>query len=258
MHLILTGATGVVGSSVLDAMLKNKEVTTISILSRRPVPLADQAQDPRVHVIIHEDFAQYPPEVLEQLKGAQGVVWALGVRPMTVGKEEYLRITKDYPTAAASAFSSSLATETTEKDPFRFVFVSGAFATQKPGPFHPLYARTKGQTEARLSEIAAQSQGRFVVDSLRASTVDPTGHEAVLKVVPRDGVLKRLGFAANRVLVPAMYAPSEPLGRFLTGLALGKYEAQLAEGGTEGAKVGRLPRVRLLENPMFRRLIGLP
>lgn len=85
MHLILTGATGLVGSGVLDAMLKSKEITKISILSRRPVPLA--ANDPRANVIIHKDFENYEPELLNKLQGANGVVWALGISQLKVTKE---------------------------------------------------------------------------------------------------------------------------------------------------------------------------
>jgi uncharacterized protein YbjT (DUF2867 family) len=85
MHLILTGATGLVGSGVLDAMLKSKEITKISILSRRPVPMA--AGDPRVNVITHSDFTRYSSGVLEQLQGASGVVWALGISQLKVTEE---------------------------------------------------------------------------------------------------------------------------------------------------------------------------
>lgn len=87
MHLILTGATGLIGSSVLDAMLKMTEVTKISILSRRPVAMAEDAKDPRVSVIIHKDFSNYGPEVLSKLQGATGAVWALGISQSKVSKE---------------------------------------------------------------------------------------------------------------------------------------------------------------------------
>ncbi|RBQ96657.1 hypothetical protein VDGD_20216 [Verticillium dahliae] len=87
MHLILTGATGLVGTSVLDAMLKTDAITKISILSRRPVPMAQNSDDPRVQVIIHKDFAQYEPEVMDKLQGATGAVWALGVSQTQASKE---------------------------------------------------------------------------------------------------------------------------------------------------------------------------
>lgn len=87
MHLILTGATGLVGSGVLDAMIKMKDVTKISILSRRPIPMADDAKDPRINVIIHKDFEKYDPELLDKLRGANGAVWALGISQNKVSKE---------------------------------------------------------------------------------------------------------------------------------------------------------------------------
>lgn len=97
MHLILTGATGLVGSAVLDAMLAMPEITRISILSRRPVPMIEdriQKKDPvasdkdRVRVILHKDFAKYDDELINgPLRGAAGVVWALGISQLQVSKE---------------------------------------------------------------------------------------------------------------------------------------------------------------------------
>lgn len=87
MHLILTGATGLVGNAALDAMIRSKEVTKISLLSRRPVQRAIDARDPRINVILHEDFGKYEKSVIDQLQGATGVVWALGVSQNDVDKE---------------------------------------------------------------------------------------------------------------------------------------------------------------------------
>lgn len=86
MHLILTGATGLIGSACLQAMLSNKAVTAVTVLSRRQVPQAEGHE--KVHVILHKDFSTYPPDVLEQLKGAEGCVWALGVSQNDVPNKE--------------------------------------------------------------------------------------------------------------------------------------------------------------------------
>jgi len=84
MHLILTGATGLVGSAVLHHMLSTPSITHISILSRRPVSQAEG--HPKAQVIIHKDFNVYDEEVLGKLKGAEGVVWALGISATQVSK----------------------------------------------------------------------------------------------------------------------------------------------------------------------------
>jgi len=86
MHLILTGATGLVGSGVLQHILcVPNQVTKLSILSRKPVPLAEG--HPQVTVIQHDDFTKYPPDVLEKLKGAEGCIWALGISQTEVKAE---------------------------------------------------------------------------------------------------------------------------------------------------------------------------
>jgi hypothetical protein len=87
MHLILTGATGLVGSAVLSHILSLPagQITRLSVLSRKPVPMANGHSN--VHVIQQDDFSKYDSSVLEQLKVADGCVWALGVSQNDVGKE---------------------------------------------------------------------------------------------------------------------------------------------------------------------------
>jgi uncharacterized protein YbjT (DUF2867 family) len=87
MHLILTGATGLVGSAVLSHMLTlpTTQINQISILSRKPVPMAEG--HPHVTVIMHDDFGSYPQELLDRLKGAEGCVWAIGTPISMVERE---------------------------------------------------------------------------------------------------------------------------------------------------------------------------
>ncbi|KAM0326631.1 hypothetical protein ACHAQA_006500 [Verticillium albo-atrum] len=254
MHLILTGATGLVGSGVLDAMIKMKDVTKISILARRPVPMAEAANDPRINVILHTDFNSYGPEVLSQLKGAKGVVWALGISQNLVSKEDYVKITKDFTLAAAEAFAPLASAD----DPFRFIYVSGEGATQSPGRFTPIFGRVKGETETLLSELRATHPG-LLTESVRPAGVDAGHHPAIQPYIPNPGFLHN---AMTTVLMPPItlfakgwHSPTEPLGKFLTGMAMGKYDTQLAAGGQ-----GVLPLKggsRIVENVGFRRIFGL-
>ncbi|KAJ5468742.1 hypothetical protein N7475_006494 [Penicillium sp. IBT 31633x] len=193
MHLILTGATGLVGSSVLDAMLKNTAISKISILSRSPVRMAEAANDARVSVITHKDFESYTPELLDQLKDADGCVWALGISQTKVTKEEYVKITKDYTLAAANAFS----TIKPSNHPFRFIHVSGEGATQNPGRFSPIFARVKGETEVLLGSLSEQNS-TFRADSVRPAFVDSATHDAIKPYIPTNavvGVVSNLGMA---------------------------------------------------------------
>lgn len=88
MHLVLTGATGLIGSAVLQTMLTTPSVSQITILSRRPVAQAEGHSKARV--IIHQDYTTYDAQVMEALKDADGVVWAQGISAMKVGKEYVL------------------------------------------------------------------------------------------------------------------------------------------------------------------------
>ncbi|KAL6365320.1 hypothetical protein LRP88_01307 [Fusarium phalaenopsidis] len=252
MHVILTGATGLVGSGVLDAMLKTKDITKISILSRRPVPMATDSKDPRVNVIIHNDFATYKPEVLRELAGARGCVWALGISQNKVTKEDYVRITKDYALEAAKAFST-LAGE--GEEPFRFVYVSGEGATQSPGRFSPIFARVKGETETALGEMSTKISS-LQADSVRPAFVDAAAHEAIQKYIPDPGAMYR---GMITVLGPPMrafyksgHSPTPILGDFLTKMAMGK-----VDGKIEGPGAFRLGGSWIVENVGFRRVMGL-
>jgi uncharacterized protein YbjT (DUF2867 family) len=84
MHLVLTGATGLVGSAVLQQMLVSPTVSKVSILSRRPVAQVEGHE--KAKVIIHKNYAEYPPQLLEQLKDVDGVVWAQGISSTLVSK----------------------------------------------------------------------------------------------------------------------------------------------------------------------------
>ncbi|ROW05732.1 hypothetical protein VMCG_05159 [Cytospora schulzeri] len=251
MHLILTGATGLVGSAVLDAMLKMKDITRISIISRRLIKMTEDVQDPRVNVILHNDFENYDSDLLGKVEGAIGCVWALGISQTQVGKEEYVRIIKDFPLRAAEAFQ----TLSSPSQPFNFVYVSGEGATQAPGRFTPTFGRVKGDTEIALSELR-KANPSFHAISIRPGFVDVAQHDAIKGYIPQPGALKN---AVDTLLGPPIrrfakgtWSPTEPAGRFMTEMAMGKWHGQFEGHGVE--KLGDFP---IVSNAGFRRLAGL-
>ncbi|CAK7262772.1 hypothetical protein SEPCBS119000_000155 [Sporothrix epigloea] len=284
MHLILTGATGLVGGGALDAMLRMPEITRISVLTRRPVPmLADRikANDPltakdRVRVILHEDFLKYSDALLKnELKGAVGVVWALGISQLSVSKDEYVVITKDYTLAAAEAFRKIPAEDDgkTETEPFRFVYVSGHGAETKPGRMTQRFGRVKGEVEVALAEMTNQRPNPapgsglrpFIGSSVRPAGVDPQGHTALTPYVPE---VPQLSMRLTRTILgpvlratyPSMVSPTLPLGTFLAGSALGKYSSQLVSEATKTA--GDVEwyggcQFAIVNNTAFRRIMEL-
>ncbi|KAK1445579.1 nucleoside-diphosphate-sugar epimerase [Colletotrichum melonis] len=254
MHLILTGATGLVGSGVLDAMIKMKDITKISILSRSPIPMAEASKDPRINVIIHKDFEKYDADVLDKLKGANGAVWALGISQNKVSKEDYVKITKDYTLEAAKAFANL----PPNNEPFRFIYVSGEGATQTPGRFSAIFARVKGETETLLSEMRAANP-RLRAESVRPAFVDKAGHKAAETYAPNAGALynamNMLLGPVIRATMPSFVSPTEVLGKFMSEMAMGKMDDGLTAGGKGIITLNG--GLRVVENVGFRRLAGL-
>jgi hypothetical protein len=170
-----------------------------------------------------------------------------------------VKITKDYTLAAADA----LATLTTAPAaPFHFVFVSGEGVTHTPGRFTPIFSRVKGETELALSARQAASSSSSSSAPLRVTTVRPAmvdgGHHAAIQ--PFLPIRPLWWRAAERALRPvvdsglfkASHSPTQELGEFLMGTAMGRFDGRLSGPGVIDA--GGMP---VVENVAFRRLMGL-
>ena len=170
-------------------------------------------------------------------------------------RREYIKITKDYALAAAGAFADL----PPEGEPFRFVYVSGSGTTQTPGLFSTLYSRVKGETETLLSEMRAKTP-RLLAESARPAAVDADQHPAIKPYIPDPGRIYTYTAAVAlppiRHLAKWLHSPTEPLGRFLTGMAMGKFDKELAAGAKDIVTLNG--GLRIVENSAIRRLEGLP
>ena len=259
MHLILTGATGLVGASVLHNMLAQESISRISILSRRPVKMAEGHD--KAKVIIHNDFLKYDQTLLDELKDAHGCVWALGVSQNSVNKEyvkavhsqaalqanptgrQYFEITHDYPLAAARAFSTLH-----PESPFTFVYVSGEGATQTPGTFTLLFGRVKGQIESALVDFGKQNT-MFKVFNVRPAGVDEGKHPEIQPFVPKQPMYKQALLAPMRPFFQSYLTPTREMGKIMTELAMSKGDP------LEGKDIGM--GGRMVPNVAIRRMAGL-
>lgn len=64
-------SAGNIGGGVLEACLRDPSVTSIVALSRRPLKI----EDPKVKVILHEDFSSYSAEIYEEALSCDGAIW---------------------------------------------------------------------------------------------------------------------------------------------------------------------------------------
>lgn len=140
------GATGAVGSEVFRQALLHPSITRLTLLLRRPLPpdLEPSPPSPKLTTIIHSDFLSYPSSLLDQIRGADGVLWCMGVTgavTRSTPENGYDAVTRDYPIAAAKAFSTL---KNKGEGKFVFAYLSAAAANQVEGSYWLHAAKIKG------------------------------------------------------------------------------------------------------------------
>jgi uncharacterized protein YbjT (DUF2867 family) len=140
MNLLITGATGMVGSELLRQAIADNDVHSITALSRKPLDI----RHPKLRTVIHKDFLDYS-SLRSLFADCDVCAWCLGVSQLQVSKEEYHVITYDYTMAAAKAILVA-------NPKICFVFVSGEGADQS-GQAKTLFGKVKGKAEKDLMEL---------------------------------------------------------------------------------------------------------
>jgi nucleoside-diphosphate-sugar epimerase len=74
MRYIITGTSGFIGTEILAQALLNPLITSLLILSRRPLP-AISSLDSRIKVVVLENFLSYPDALKSELTGVKAVLW---------------------------------------------------------------------------------------------------------------------------------------------------------------------------------------
>jgi hypothetical protein len=98
MKLILTGTTGFIGQEVLAQALSHPSITSIIALSRKPLP-PTFASNPKLRLVLIDDFSTYSPSVLSQLSGADACIWYIYSSaqplPFAFGQVELSSLSRD-------------------------------------------------------------------------------------------------------------------------------------------------------------------
>lgn len=137
MKIIVTGATGLIGSEVVRAALADKAIEEVILLVRN----RSELRHSKITSVIHKDFSDFTA-AKEYVERADALIWCLGISQTQVSKKQYEIITYDY-TKACIDFCKQV------KPSIRFVFVSGdgADRTEKS---RTLFKRLKGKSENAL------------------------------------------------------------------------------------------------------------
>ena len=136
MTILIFGATGAAGGSVLLACLAAPDVKEVRTITRRPLSL----RHPKLRSYVHLDYLDYSA-VEDVFRGIDACFFCLGISVSQVsGEPEYRKITQNFAVAAARALKAA-------SPHASFHYISGKGAAQK-SPF--MWARVKAETEKRL------------------------------------------------------------------------------------------------------------
>lgn len=80
MKLIVTGATGLVGSEVIRLALRNPAVTSVVAIARKPVlapaSVGNESQTSKLQSVILESWTSpYPESVIRHFEDADACIW---------------------------------------------------------------------------------------------------------------------------------------------------------------------------------------
>lgn len=139
-NILIAGASGMVGSHLLDICIQSEEIETIFILSRKP----STDHHKKVKEIIVNDFLNYD-KIIPMIKGIDVVFFCIGVYTGAVDRDTFRTITIDYPVELAKAVY-------THSPASKFILLSGAGAdrTEKS---KVMFAKDKGIAENKLFDI---------------------------------------------------------------------------------------------------------
>src|SRR5580698_4628199 len=136
-HLVIIGATGMVGGYALRYALEQRDVGAVTAIGRKKLGIAH----PKLEEVLHADFADCSA-LAAPLAGQDAAVFCLGTYTGVVTDAELRTITLDYTVEFARVLHGS-----SPGASFSFLSGSGADPT---GQSRLPYARYKGEAENQL------------------------------------------------------------------------------------------------------------
>ena len=138
--ILITGASGMVGSLILERCLESQQVATVSSLVRKSCGRNHH----KLHEIVVPDFTKLDA-CRDAFSDVDTVFYCLGVYTGAVSRDQFRQITVEFP--------EILARSVQEQSPnVRFCLLSGAGADRSERS-RLMFARDKGMIENRLSAM---------------------------------------------------------------------------------------------------------
>jgi uncharacterized protein YbjT (DUF2867 family) len=222
MNILLFGATGMVGQSVLREALLDPRVTHIRSVGRTRTGCSH----PKLSEVVQADLFDCTP-VADQLQGFDACLFCLGVSAGGLSEAAYSRISFDLTLGVAKLL--------VEANPaMRFVYVSGA-GTDSTEQGRIMWARVKGRTENALLRLPFKNAYMF-----RPGLIRP------LHGVRSKTLAYRLIYTLTRPLLPLLthWLPEHALTSVQVGQAMlnAVITGTHPSGVLESGEIGRMAR----------------
>jgi uncharacterized protein YbjT (DUF2867 family) len=148
MNVVLFGATGMVGQSVLRECLLDPDVNNVISVVRTPTTPTNA----KLRELVLPDFTNYSAAEAE-LTGLDACFFCLGVASSGMSEADYARITHDFTLAAATTLARLNPSMT-------FIYVSGS-GTDSTERGRIMWARVKGKTENDILKLPFKAAYMF-------------------------------------------------------------------------------------------------
>jgi nucleoside-diphosphate-sugar epimerase len=176
LNVIFIGASGMVGSAVMEECLANPAVSSVLSLGRSSCG----RQHPKLRELVHKDLYDLAP-IAGQLRGFNACFYTLGVTSAGMNEADYSRLTYDMTKSVAEALLPL-------NPDMAIVFVSGA-SSDSTEQGKVMWARVKGRAENLLLRMP-----------FRAVTI-----------IRLAGLVPAKGFRSKTFLYRLFYVPLGPL-----------------------------------------------
>ena len=166
-HVLLIGASGLIGSHLLQQLIDNTDISKITLLLRRELPV----KSPKV-MQVTVDFSDYD-SWMGYFKDIDAVFCSIGTtRSKTPALAEYRKVDFDIPAQAI------LAAEKNQVAKFMLVSSVGAESNSKN-----FYLKIKGEVEAVLNQSNIPTRGIFQPSLLLGERKEKRFGEAVARFI---------------------------------------------------------------------------
>lgn len=205
---LITGATGMVGSKALAALLAHSEISKVIAVGRRKTEI----QHKKLVEIIHDNFLDYS-SIQKEFVNIDVCIYCLSVYQNQASKAEYESITCDYQKALTDVLE--------ETNPELSFVLFGAAGADYSGKSRVTFARVKGNAEILLFKTTFPE--KYV---LRPGFINPTG----LRKPP--GFINKLALPIMKMmfkLFPGSGVHDYNLGNALVNVALNGHTKTILE-----------------------------